>query len=153
MAVRMRTRRTTSQATRSNLRTQECVQAQCRRWWTSFSSSGVRVEPSPRLAPEVAGRNHPDASATVGYFANPLPFRADLSGEPSFRDLLEQVRATVLEALVHQDVPFPVLIKRLQPRRDPSRNPVAEALFVLQQPPKSAQFAALGARVPSQAAQ
>ncbi|MGH8571270.1 MAG: condensation domain-containing protein, partial [Gammaproteobacteria bacterium] len=88
----------------------------------------------------VAGRNNPDMAAAVGYFANPLPLRADLSSNPGFREFLSQIRHTVLDALTHQDLPFPLLIERLQPKRDPSRWPVMEVMFVLQRPPKSEQF-------------
>jgi amino acid adenylation domain-containing protein len=86
------------------------------------------------------GRNNPDVATCFGYFANPLPLRADLSGDPTFRSLLSQVRHTVLDALAHQDMPFSLLIERLQPKRDPSRSPVIEAMFVLQRPPHSEPF-------------
>ena len=49
----------------------------------------------------VAGRNHPDMATAVGYFANPLPIRADLSADPTFREFISQVRETVLGALAH----------------------------------------------------
>jgi amino acid adenylation domain-containing protein len=90
----------------------------------------------------VAGRNGPDMATCVGYFANALPLRADLSGDPTFRKFLSQVRQTVLDALTHQDIPFPLLVERLQPKRDPSRRPVFETLFVLQRPPQSEPFTA-----------
>ncbi|MDM0053598.1 non-ribosomal peptide synthetase/type I polyketide synthase [Variovorax sp. J22R115] len=90
-----------------------------------------------------AGRNHPDTAATIGYFANPLPLRADFRGDPSFAELLSRVRHTVLDALAHQDLPFPLLVERLQPRREPGRWPVFDVMFVLQRPPQSEQFASL----------
>jgi amino acid adenylation domain-containing protein len=88
----------------------------------------------------VAGRNNADMATTIGYFANPLPLRANLSGHPTFRELVAQLRETVLGALTHQDLPFPLLIERLQPKRDPSRWPVMEVMLVLQSPPNATEF-------------
>src|SRR5262249_45258280 len=58
--------------------------------------------------------------------------RADLSGNPPFRELLGQVRRTVLEALQHQDFPFPLLAERLRPAHEPGRNPIFQVSFGLQ---------------------
>lgn len=83
-----------------------------------------------------ATSGRPDAFAGVfGYFANPVPIRADLSGDPRFATFLGQVRETVLEAVGHQQFPFALLVERLQPRRDASRSPVFQADFALQRPP------------------
>ena len=90
-----------------------------------------------------AGRSNPDMATCIGYFANALPLRADLSGDPTFAAFLSQVRHSVLDALTHQDMPFPLLIERLRPKRDPSRAPVIETMFVLQRPPQSEPFVAL----------
>ncbi|WP_374090560.1 amino acid adenylation domain-containing protein [Methylomicrobium lacus] len=79
-----------------------------------------------------AGRNTGDYSNVVGYFVNPLVFRAALSGNPRFTAFLEQVRDTVLGALEHQDFPFPLLVERLQPKRDPSYSPLFQVSFVHQ---------------------
>jgi hypothetical protein len=72
-------------------------------------------------------------ASVVGYFVNPLPLRADLSGNPSFVELLARVRRTVLDAFAHQDFPFALLVERLQPERDPSRSPLFQHMFVMQQ--------------------
>ncbi|MET0626705.1 MAG: condensation domain-containing protein, partial [Pyrinomonadaceae bacterium] len=80
-----------------------------------------------------AGRGRAADAGVVGYFVNPLVLRADLSGDPTFEELLAQVRRTALDAFAHQDYPFPLLVQRLQPERDQSRSPLFQAMFVLQQ--------------------
>ncbi len=72
----------------------------------------------------MAGRSLAEFEKIVGYLANPVVLRANLSGNPTFRELLCRVRSCVLGALEHQDYPFPVLVERLQPLRDPSRSPL-----------------------------
>jgi amino acid adenylation domain-containing protein len=79
-----------------------------------------------------SGRTAPDVDDVVGYFVNPVVLKADLSGEPPFRAFLQQVRETVLRALAHQDYPFPLLVERLQPARDPSYSPLFQVSFVFQ---------------------
>ena len=80
----------------------------------------------------MTGRTQPALVDLVGYFVNPVALRADLSGNPSFTDLLNQVRQTVLEALEHQDYPFPLLVERLQVSRDPGRTPIFQTMLVMQ---------------------
>ncbi|HJT30041.1 MAG TPA: amino acid adenylation domain-containing protein, partial [Pyrinomonadaceae bacterium] len=79
-----------------------------------------------------SGRNHHKLTDVVGYFVNPLVLRADLAGHPTFEELLDQVRRRVLAAFEHQDFPFPVLVERLRPTRDPSYSPLFQAMFILQ---------------------
>lgn len=81
-----------------------------------------------------AGRSQAEFARLVGYFVNPIVLRGDLSGNPTFRQLLGRVRRTVLGALAHQDYPFPLLVERLNPKRDASRSPVFQTLFALQRP-------------------
>jgi amino acid adenylation domain-containing protein len=69
----------------------------------------------------------------VGYFVNPVPLRADLSGDPTAGDLLLRLRGTVLDAFARQDFPFPLLAERLHPRRDAGRPPLVQAMLTLQQ--------------------
>ena len=80
----------------------------------------------------VAGRNHPGLAEVVGYFVNPLPIRANLSGRSTFQSFLGQVREAVLDGLEHQEYPFSLLVDRLQPARDPSRSPLFQVMFVYQ---------------------
>ena len=66
---------------------------------------------------------------------NPVVLRSDLVEDFSFADFLERTRRSVLGAFEHQDYPFPTLVEHLQPRRDPSRSPVFQAMFALQSAP------------------
>lgn len=75
------------------------------------------------------GRPQAEFEQIVGYFVNPVVLRASLSGNPTFKLFLSQVRRTVLEAINHQDYPFPLLVDKLQPNRDPSRSPLFQVLF------------------------
>lgn len=85
----------------------------------------------------VFGRPQPDLEDLIGFFANSLPLRVDLTADPSFTDLVRQVRDTTLAALSHQDVPFEQLVEDLAPPRDLTRNPVFQLWFDLarEQPP------------------
>ncbi len=83
------------------------------------------------------GRGHADDQNTVGYFANPVVLRSNLSQQLSFAELLRNIKATTLAALAHQDYPFPLVVERLQPRREPGRHPVFQVGFVLQQSTRS----------------
>src|SRR5262245_13692992 len=79
----------------------------------------------------VAGRGRPELEGIDGDFVNTLALRADLTGDPTFRELLERVRETALAAYAHQDVPFEHLVEVLKPPRDAGRSPIIQALFAL----------------------
>ncbi len=83
-----------------------------------------------------AGRNDVELENLIGFFVNTLILRADLDPKSSFRQLLQQTRANTLEALAHQDTPFEKLVEALEPDRSLNRNPLFQAMFVLQNAPK-----------------
>ncbi|HWZ45836.1 MAG TPA: amino acid adenylation domain-containing protein [Candidatus Saccharimonadales bacterium] len=85
------------------------------------------------LATAVANRNRVEIEELIGFFVNTLVLRTDLIGNPSFQELVGRVRDVVVGAQAHQDVPFEKLVEELQPARDPSRNPLVQILFVLQE--------------------
>ncbi len=78
-----------------------------------------------------AGRSRREFERLMGYFVNPIVLRADLSGNPTFTEHVARVRAVVVDALNHADFPFPLLVQRLNPRRDPSRSPLFQVVFNL----------------------
>nr|ASV47148.1 non-ribosomal peptide synthetase [uncultured bacterium] len=75
------------------------------------------------------GRSQPEFDDVVGYFVNPLPLAVTVAARASFASLVETVRDAVLHGIDHGDFPFPLLVERLQPERDPSRSPVFQVAF------------------------
>jgi non-ribosomal peptide synthetase component F len=79
-----------------------------------------------------AGRTRPELEDLIGLFVNPIVLRTDLSGDPTFVEVLDRVRRTVLDAFEHQDAPFDKVVERVAPPRDLGRNPVVQVAFEYQ---------------------
>jgi amino acid adenylation domain-containing protein len=81
-----------------------------------------------------AGRNRAELESMVGYFINPLALRLDLSGDPTFAELLARARETTLHAFAHADVPYESVVRATNPQRDLSQTPVFQAMAVFHNP-------------------
>ena len=85
----------------------------------------------------MANREHPDLAPLVGFFVNVLALRTDLSGQPSFNELLAQSKQTLLDAYAHQQVPFEQVIDAIEPARTLSHHPVFQIMLILQNNPQA----------------
>ena len=87
------------------------------------------------IGTDVANRNQGQIEGLIGFFINILLLRTDLSGNPSFRELLLRVREITLDAYAHQDLPFGKLVETLQPERSLNQTPLFQVLLVFQNAP------------------
>src|SRR5262249_34498483 len=84
----------------------------------------------------IAGRTRGETEGLIGFFLNTLVMRARLGPEMTFKALLGQVKETALGAYAHQDMPFERLVQELAPEPDPSRSPLFQVIFNLQNAPR-----------------
>jgi non-ribosomal peptide synthetase component F len=84
----------------------------------------------------IANRNRGETEGMIGFFINMLALRTDLSGDPSFRDLLKQVREAALGAYAHQDMPFERLVEEFVPDRASSQTPLVQVAFGFNNAPR-----------------
>ncbi|WP_459502279.1 non-ribosomal peptide synthetase [Bacillus sp. C1] len=80
----------------------------------------------------IANRNYREIEGLIGFFVNTLVYRADLSGTPTFQDILSQVRQKALKAYEYQDIPFEKIVEVVQPERSTSHSPIFQTMFILQ---------------------
>jgi hypothetical protein len=95
----------------------------------------------------ISGRERAETQHLIGFFANLLVVRVELAEDPAFCQLLDRVRRWTLDAYAHQDLPFDLLVKALQPRRASDRLPLVQVLFNYQNYPVPSRDAGSGSRL------
>ncbi|MBW8874484.1 MAG: amino acid adenylation domain-containing protein [Acidobacteria bacterium] len=113
---------------------------------TTFKALLLRISGEPDLVvgTAVAGRDRLETEPLIGFLANTLALRTDLSGDPLFTEALRRVRGGVLEAHAHQDLPFEKLVEELRPERRLAHSALFQVMFLLQNvPPMTSGFGAV----------
>ncbi len=86
----------------------------------------------------IANRTRPEIETLIGFFANTLVLRGDLSDNPTFKEFLVRMKNVALDAYAHQDLPFEKLVAELRPERNLSNSPLFQVMFVFQNAPREA---------------
>ncbi len=86
----------------------------------------------------IANRDRAEIEQAIGFYTNTVVYRTDLSGGPTFRDLLGRVRRAALGVFANQDAPFEKVVEAVRPSRDLSHNPLFQVMFAVQQSPDTA---------------
>ena len=89
------------------------------------------------LGTPIAGRNYLEIEKLIGFFVNTLALKTNLSGNPTFEELLKRVQQTAQEAYIHQELPYEKLIQELELERDLSRGALTQVLFSFQNTPET----------------
>ncbi len=97
----------------------------------------------------IANRNRSEIEEVVGFFVNSLVLRTDLSGNPTFREIIHRVREVTLKAYEFQDMPFEKLVEELAPERNYGQNPLFQVMFALQNLPPRGPLEVAGLRMSS----
>ncbi|MHC2831689.1 amino acid adenylation domain-containing protein [Bacillus sp. F9_6S_D1_P_5] len=80
----------------------------------------------------IANRNYREVEGLIGFFVNTLVYRADMTGNPTFQELMSQVRRKALKAYEHQDIPFEKVVEVIKPERNMSTSPIFQTMFTMQ---------------------